>query len=193
MENFKIGQRINVKRIQIKSWYSEYIINNCLIEEIKNDFVKVVFDEKTTKNGEPTYGGGIFYTDVYEITPITSYFYDFYEKIVTNIAENGFTEISADYAQKLIDQQSEQGQWVYWNSTELKRFTERENFMICILPIYEYKLGEIVKVEYSFYNSNNLLAYVNTYNNEHFEYDLLRKHFDISNVFETQPKCFSTI
>jgi len=122
-----------------------------------------------------------------------NYYFDFTEKIVTNIAENGFTEINKNYAQKLIDQQTQNGDWVYWNSTTLKRYTERENYLVCILPIYQYQVGEIVKVKDSFFNSSNLLAYVNTFQNEHFEFDFVRKHFDISNVYETQPKCFSTI
>jgi hypothetical protein len=120
------------------------------------------------------------------------YFFDFTEKIVTNIAENGFTEISQNYAKKLIDQQTQNGDWVYWNSTtDLKRFTERDNYLICISPIYQYKIGEKVKVKSSFFNSANKLASVETFQNECFEYDFLRKHFIISNVFETQPKCFS--
>ena len=122
---------------------------------------------------------------------LTNYFFSFYEKIVTNIPENGFTEISAEYAQKLIDQQTLLGDWVYWNSTTLKRYTERENYLVCISPIHQYQVGEKVKVKSSFFNSANKLASVETFQNECFEYDFLRKHFIISNVFETQPKCFS--
>ena len=124
---------------------------------------------------------------------LSNYYFDFVEKIVSTVFFDGCKEVSAEYAQKLIDQQNPDGNWVYWNKTNLKRFPERENFLICISPIYDYKIGEKVKVMESFYNKNGLLAYVNTFQNEHFEYYLLRKHFDISNVFETPPKVFSTL
>jgi hypothetical protein len=67
MENF---QRVNVVKYKKESWYSNFQINNAVIEEIHENYLKIVFDEKTTKNGEPTFGGGLFYTDVYEITPL---------------------------------------------------------------------------------------------------------------------------
>ncbi len=67
MENF---QRVNIVRYKKENWYSNFQINNAIVVYSHEDYLKIVFDEKTTKNGEPTFGGGLFYTDVYEITPL---------------------------------------------------------------------------------------------------------------------------
>ena len=54
------------------------------------------------------------------------YFVDNYENIVSNVKENSdFTEISENFALKLIDEQIDEKYWLYTNNTNLKRYDER--------------------------------------------------------------------
>ena len=113
---------------------------------------------------------------------MTTYFYNPFTKEVSDIKESyDFTETSKEGALELLDLQNEDGNWIYWNKTDLKRYDERpfdkELFLELLnncVAVYTNSVGVCLEVdktyltnllnnetfakcEYTFHKSSNFL------------------------------------
>lgn len=112
-----------------------------------------------------------------------NYFVNFIDYIVSNEKENNdFEMISIEFAQKLVDLQDDDFNWMYWNKSDLIRTCEKPFNLENFEKVFNQSVAVFCKKYGVRYEKEYLKSYFNRIKNVKYEFQNSSQFLFISNL-----------